>query len=106
MKSLSRYLAASGLVMGIALIAAPFSTNASAVGGITYYVNSVADTGASDCATPANIDCGIGDAIASFDADSTVNNADSIVFANGVATYVNGNTEIFNNTSGVSLAID
>ena len=106
MKSLSRYLAAFGLVVGVAVTAAPFATSANAVGGITYYVNSVVNTGALDCATPTNVDCGIGDAIGSFNDDSTINDADSIDFASGVATYVNASTAINNATSGVTLAID
>src|SRR5580698_7626661 len=73
---------AAVLVMGLASMGVVLSAQAAgAATGMTYYVNSAVDTGASGatCATVSNTGCGIDDAIASFNADSTIGDADTVV---------------------------
>ncbi|MGA2520154.1 MAG: choice-of-anchor Q domain-containing protein [Acidimicrobiales bacterium] len=81
---------------------------ASATAGHTFYVNSPTDTGSvTDCTTSTNTDCGIDDAVAAFNADTTPNDADTIVFNSSIAIFtVSTPTAINNTTSGVTLAIN
>jgi len=102
---LTKLLCAIGLVIGSAAIAVPLATEAGAVGGITFYVNSPVDTSATDCSSLTNVDCGIGDAVTAFDSDSTVNDADSIVFADEFSTFSTVELVVNNPTPGVTLAI-
>lgn len=102
---LTKLLCAVGLVIGSAAIAVPLTTEAGAVSGITYYVNSSVDTSATDCTSPTNVDCGIGDAVMAFNSDSTVNDSDSIVFAVGVSAFLAVDLSINNVTPGVTLAV-
>jgi hypothetical protein len=97
---------------GFLLVTAGFALHAQVGGaipttGITYYVNSAGDLGATDCNVPNNTDCGIDDAIRAFNGDTTTNDADTIVFNSDVPTfYVTVSTAISNTTSGVTLAIN
>jgi hypothetical protein len=106
MKRLPRLLVAFALLSGFAVITIPLATAASASNGITYYVNSETDTGAADCTTPTNTDCGIDDAIAAFDADTVPNDADSIVFVSTVSSFISTGSVIQNTASGVTLTVD
>jgi hypothetical protein len=103
---LPKVLCAVGLIIGSAAIAVPAATDAGAVGGITYYVNSSTSTGAIDCASATNVDCGIADAVTAFDADSTSNDADVIVFSAGISTFSGAYLQIINSTPGVTLSIE
>ena len=102
-------LSAGGLIVSLASVTVavlPAQVAGAAV-GITYYVNSSTDTGATDCATKTNTDCGIDDAIAAFDADTIPNDADTVVFSASITTLTVGTpTAIDNTTSGVTLAVD
>jgi large repetitive protein len=94
---------ATGLLL--ALPALPAGAKPVAVGN-TYYVNSATDTGAPDCPSANNSDCGIDDAIAAFNNDTTANDSDTIVFSTAVTTFtVGGPTAISNTTTGVTLTI-
>ena len=104
-------LIAASLVVGVASVAVTVvpAQVASATAGITYYVNSTNDTGASATAcmtnSPAN-DCGIDDAINAFNADTTSGDADTIVFNSSIATFTVGTPTTINNANtGVTLAI-
>ncbi len=103
-------LIAASLVVGLASVALAVvpAQVASAAPGHTYYVNSATDTGSvTDCTTSTNTDCGIDDAIAAFNADTTPNDADTIVFNSSIATStVSTPTAIKNTTTGVTLAIN
>jgi hypothetical protein len=105
MKRLQRLLVAFGLVTGFAAVTLPLASEAGAAGGVTYYVNSSTDTGASDCASPTNTDCGVDDAIAAFDADATANDSDTIILASSINPFITNGTAIDNTTTGVTLAI-
>jgi uncharacterized repeat protein (TIGR02543 family) len=97
---------AVALPVGTVLAVTPDQV-ASAPTGITYYVNSATDTGASDCAASSNTDCGIDDAIGSFNADTTANDADTIELSSSITTFTStDDTDIDNSTSGVTLTID
>ena len=112
--------AAASLIVGIATVSVevlPAQVAGATPSGNTYYVNSATDTSftvladlagpANDCTSPSNTGCGIDDAIAFFNADSTAGNADTIVFSPSVTTFTVGQpTLISNTTSGVTLAID
>jgi hypothetical protein len=106
MTTLARLIAVFGLLVGMAVVGVSLAGEAGATGGVTYYVNSATDMSATDCAAPSNVDCGLDDAITAFNADSTANDADSIVFATGVTTFTSEDTRIINTTSGVSLTIE
>ena len=78
--------------------------------GVTYYVNAATDDAlgyATDCTSPTNSDCGIDDAINAFDQDTTVGDADTIVFASDVSTFnVTDPAQLANQTSGVTVQFD
>jgi hypothetical protein len=73
----------------------------------TYYVNSATDNSSvADCASSLNTDCGIDDAIAAFDADTTPNDDDEIVFASSIPVFtVSTPTTIDNPTTGIALTM-
>ena len=104
-------LIAASLVIGLAsaAVAVVPAQVADATAGITYYVNSTSDTGAGATACMANSPtngCGIDDAIAAFDSDTTPNDADTIVFSSSIATFTVGTPAAINNiNTGVTLAI-
>ena len=82
------------------------SSDAGATGGLVFYVNA-ALTGmtVSDCTTPSNTDCGLDNAIDAFNADTTPDDADGIVFGSSISTYLSSGVVIDNTTTGVSLTI-
>jgi len=69
---------AGAVFASLAMIAVP--AIAGADGGLTFYVGSTTDTGAtsSTCQSQSNTTCGIDDAIAAYNAD-TVAQADTII---------------------------
>jgi hypothetical protein len=74
----------------------------------TYYVNSATDiSGVTDCTSLINTNCGIDNAIAAFNTDTTHNDADEIVFASSIPVFsVTTPVQIINPTSGITLTID
>jgi hypothetical protein len=100
----------ASLVLGVGTVAVTVlpAQVAGAIPTKTFYVNSSADTGSdSGCASPTNTTCGIDDAITAFNADTTADDADTVVFSSSVPTFTVGNPTAINNaTSGITLAID
>src|ERR1700684_2510892 len=82
------------------------SLSAGASTGQTFFVNASSDgSSVSDCTTSSNIDCGIDNAIAAFNADATQNDADTIIFISSSPLFVSSDTAIGNATTGVTLTI-
>src|ERR1700722_9739440 len=92
---------AAALVAGTSAVAnAAFPAqvaSAAPTTGSTYYVNSATDTGGHDCASIANTDCGIDDALLSFDTESAHGKADSIVFSSSITTFTVGRPVVIAN---------
>lgn len=59
----------------------------------------------SDCASPANIDCGLDNAIDAFNADSIDDDADTIVVGDSPSPFISEDTPIDNPTPGITLSI-
>ena len=59
----------------------------------------------SDCASPANIDCGLDNAIDAFNADSIDDDADTIVVGDSPSPFISEDTPIDNPTYGITLSI-
>jgi hypothetical protein len=86
--------------------AVSFTAEAGAVTGPTFYVNSTNDgSSVTDCTTISNVDCGIDNAISAFNADTTPNDVDTIMFASSASPFESSDTAIDNTASGVTLAI-
>ena len=73
---------------------------------MTLYVNAQNEGSAvSDCASPANIDCGLDNAIDAFNADSIDDDADTIVVGDSPSPFISEDTPIDNPTPGITLSI-
>lgn len=98
--------AAIAMVLGCAGLIGTRSLPAGASTGLTFFVNASSDgSSVSDCTTPSNVDCGIDNAIAAFDTDTTQNDADTIVFGSSSPIFVSNGTAINNTTTGVTLDV-
>ncbi len=96
------------LILGfvIQIGALSITVSAGAATGPTFYVNSTSDNSSvSDCEVSSNIDCGVDNAIAAFNIDTTPSDSDNIIFGSSASPFVTNDTAINNSTAGVSLVI-
>ncbi len=104
MHLITRATVAALLLGSVGLVG--LSSDAGAAGGLVFYVNAaLPGMSVSDCTTPSNTDCGLDNAIDAFNADTTPDDADGIVFGSSISTYVSTGVVIDNTTTGVSLTI-